>query len=90
MDWRLTSKGEPKLLEVNQTGWCWDGHLAKMAAIGCMSYTEMLLMILKEAEKRLNQKRSLINQSGRIKVRQIKDRINNQTGNKTGSENSRL
>jgi D-alanine-D-alanine ligase len=60
MDWRLTSKGEPKLLEVNPNpGWCWDGHLAKMAAIKSMSYTEMLLTILKEAEKRLESEEKL-------------------------------
>src|SRR4030043_1808743 len=54
LDWRLTLKGEPKLLEVNPNpGWCWDGHLAKMAAIKNISYTDMLLTILKEAEKRL-------------------------------------
>ncbi len=54
LDWRLNSKGEPKLLEVNPNpGWCWDGHLAKMAGLKDMSYTEMLLTILIEAEKRL-------------------------------------
>jgi len=53
LDWRLTSKGEPKLLEVNPNpGWCWDGHLAKMANIKNISYSKMLLMILEEAEKR--------------------------------------
>lgn len=54
LDWRLNSKGEPKLLEVNPNpGWCWDGHLARMAEIKGLSYTEMLLTILQEAEKRL-------------------------------------
>jgi len=54
LDWRLNSKGEPKLLEVNPNpGWCWDGHLAKMSKIKGISYTGMLLSILKEAEKRL-------------------------------------
>jgi D-alanine-D-alanine ligase len=53
LDWRLTSEGEPKLLEVNPNpGWCWDGHLAKMAKIKNISYSDMLLMILKESEKR--------------------------------------
>jgi D-alanine-D-alanine ligase len=53
LDWRLTSEGEPKLLEVNPNpGWCWDGHLAKMAKIRNISYSDMLLMILKESEKR--------------------------------------
>ena len=53
-DWRLDAQGNPKLLEVNPNpGWCWDGHLAKMAAITNMSYTEMLEAILKAAETRL-------------------------------------
>lgn len=53
-DWRLDAKGDPKLLEVNPNpGWCWDGHLAKMAEIGGISYTEMLKMILKVTERRL-------------------------------------
>ena len=31
-DWRLDRNGTPRLLEVNPNpGWCWDGHLAKMA-----------------------------------------------------------
>jgi len=54
-DWRLNSKGNPKLLEVNPNpGWCWDGHLAKMANIAGMSYTEMLEAILQAVEQRLN------------------------------------
>jgi D-alanine-D-alanine ligase len=53
-DWRLDAKGNPKLLEVNPNpGWCWDGHLAKMAAIAGMSYTEMLEAVLKTAEARI-------------------------------------
>ncbi len=41
-------------MEVNPNpGWCWDGHLAKMSKIKGISYTKMLLSILKEAEKRL-------------------------------------
>jgi D-alanine-D-alanine ligase len=53
-DWRLDSEGTLKLLEVNPNpGWCWDGHLAKMAKIAGMSYSEMLKMILKSAEIRL-------------------------------------
>ncbi len=53
-DWRLDSEGNPKLLEVNPNpGWCWDGHLAKMAEIEGISYTEMLKTILKVAERRL-------------------------------------
>jgi D-alanine-D-alanine ligase len=52
-DWRLGSKGNPKLLEVNPNpGWCWDGHLAKMAKIGGISYVKMLYMILQAAEQR--------------------------------------
>jgi D-alanine-D-alanine ligase len=53
-DWRLDAKGNPKLLEVNPNpGWCWDGHLAKMAKIAGMSYGEMLEAILRAAEQRL-------------------------------------
>lgn len=56
-DWRLDSEGNPKLLEVNPNpGWCWDGHLAKMAKIAGISYSEMLGKILKAAEKRINGK----------------------------------
>lgn len=53
-DWRLNAEGTPKLLEVNPNpGWCWDGHLAKMAAMAGYSYRDMLQMILKAAEQRL-------------------------------------
>jgi len=54
-DWRFDSKGNPKLLEVNPNpGWCWDGHLAKMAKIAGISYVKMLKRILQAAEQRLN------------------------------------
>jgi D-alanine-D-alanine ligase len=54
-DWRLDQHGVPKLLEVNPNpGWCWDGHLAKMAAFKGISYPEMLLNILQTAEQRIN------------------------------------
>jgi D-alanine-D-alanine ligase len=47
-DWRLDAEGNPRLLEVNPNpGWCWDGHLAKMAKIANMSYPEMLKDILR-------------------------------------------
>ena len=53
-DWRLNAEGQPKLLEVNPNpGWCWDGHLAKMAKYAGMSYAEMLEAILRAAEERL-------------------------------------
>jgi D-alanine-D-alanine ligase len=53
-DWRLNAEGTPKLLEVNPNpGWCWDGHLAKMAKIVGMSYSDMLRAILQAAEQRL-------------------------------------
>jgi len=53
-DWRLDAKGNPKLLEVNPNpGWCWDGHLAKMAKIAGLSYNKMLEAILRAAEERL-------------------------------------
>ncbi len=53
-DWRFDQEGNPKLLEVNPNpGWCWDGHLAKMAKIGGLSYADMLESILKACEARL-------------------------------------
>jgi D-alanine-D-alanine ligase len=52
-DWRLDAEDQPKLLEVNPNpGWCWDGHLAKMAKISGMSYAEMLEAILQAATQR--------------------------------------
>jgi len=54
-DWRLNANGEPKLLEVNPNpGWCWDGHLAKMSALGGIDYPEMLEAILNAAILRYN------------------------------------
>ncbi len=56
-DWRLNSKGEPRLLEVNPNpGWCWDGHLAKMCSFADMNYTRMLEAILDAAAVRLDRK----------------------------------
>lgn len=53
-DWRIDAKGNPKILEVNPNpGWCWDGHMAKMAKIAGISYSEMLGKILLAAEERL-------------------------------------
>jgi D-alanine-D-alanine ligase len=53
-DWRLNAEGTPKLLEVNPNpGWCWDGHLAKMARLADMSYKDLLRTILHAAEQRL-------------------------------------
>ena len=52
-DWRLDAAGQPRLLEVNPNpGWCWDGHMAKMAKIAGISYSEMLAAILRAAEDR--------------------------------------
>jgi D-alanine-D-alanine ligase len=54
-DWRFDQNGIPKLLEVNPNpGWCWDGHLAKMATIKGVEYAEMVRMILQTAEQRVN------------------------------------
>jgi D-alanine-D-alanine ligase len=54
-DWRLDSKDVPKLLEVNPNpGWCWDGHLAKMAELDKLSYADMLNVILNAVEQRIN------------------------------------
>jgi D-alanine-D-alanine ligase len=53
-DWRIGVEGTPKLLEINPNpGWCWDGHLAKMAAFAGMSYTDLIHAILSAAGKRL-------------------------------------
>jgi D-alanine-D-alanine ligase len=49
-DWRLDDNGTPRLLEVNPNpGWCWDGHLAKMAKHADVSYSMMLGMIIEAA-----------------------------------------
>ena len=53
-DWRLDGNGTPRLLEVNPNpGWCWDGHLARMASFAGMDYRAMLREILKACEDRL-------------------------------------
>lgn len=52
-DWRLDANGTPRLLEVNPNpGWCWDGHLARMAGHADMSYGQMLESILKACAER--------------------------------------
>jgi len=52
-DWRLNERGEPKLLEVNPNpGWCWDGHLAKMANFASIDYAQMLQALLGASEAR--------------------------------------
>ncbi len=54
-DWRMDKDGTPRLLEVNPNpGWCWDGHLAKMARLENMSYSDMLENILKACKKRIS------------------------------------
>ncbi|MGW8369958.1 MAG: methyltransferase domain-containing protein, partial [Gammaproteobacteria bacterium] len=53
-DWRLDANGTPRLLEANPNpGWCWDGHLARMAEFGGISYAAMLQQILRACEDRL-------------------------------------
>lgn len=52
-DWRLDANGTPRLLEANPNpGWCWDGHLAKMAKLIGWDYPEMLRRILDAAFQR--------------------------------------
>ncbi len=52
-DWRVDSNGTPRLLEVNPNpGWCWDGHLAKMAKLDNIDYGDMLGLIIKAAIQR--------------------------------------
>jgi len=58
-DWRLDSNNTPRLLEVNPNpGWCWDGHLARMAEYAGMSYSEMLHEILGACDERLAARRN--------------------------------
>lgn len=53
-DWRLDNNNTPRLLEVNPNpGWCWDGHLARMAALADLSYSDMLREILTACDERL-------------------------------------
>lgn len=53
-DWRLDANNTPRLLEVNPNpGWCWDGHLARMAAFAGLSYPDMLKEILDACDGRL-------------------------------------
>jgi D-alanine-D-alanine ligase len=55
-DWRLDANGTPRLLEANPNpGWCWDGHLARMAEHAGMSYAQMLESILTACSDRLAQ-----------------------------------
>jgi D-alanine-D-alanine ligase len=53
-DWRLDENDTPRLLEVNPNpGWCWDGHLARMAELAGMQYSDMLKSILAACGDRL-------------------------------------
>jgi D-alanine-D-alanine ligase len=53
-DWRLDRNGTPRLLEANPNpGWCWDGHLAKMAKLAGWDYPNMLCRILDAAFQRI-------------------------------------
>jgi D-alanine-D-alanine ligase len=59
-DWRLDDNGTPRLLEANPNpGWCWDGHLAKMAGLAEIPYSAMLGDILMSAIQRLKIKADL-------------------------------
>lgn len=52
-DWRLDANGTPRLLEINPNpGWCWDGHLAKMAKLDNINYADMLAKIIEAALQR--------------------------------------
>ena len=71
-DWRLDGEGMPRLLEVNPNpGWCWDGHLAKMADIAGMDYASMLQEIIREAELRMNQENANANGKATLKLEHI-------------------
>jgi D-alanine-D-alanine ligase len=53
-DWRLDANNTPRLLEVNPNpGWCWDGHLARMAELAGLSYAQMLREILNACDERV-------------------------------------
>jgi D-alanine-D-alanine ligase len=59
-DWRFDDNTTPRLLEVNPNpGWCWDGHLARMAEFAGMDYRAMLREILRACEERLALGRSV-------------------------------
>lgn len=59
-DWRLDANGTPRLLEINPNpGWCWDGHLAKMANLENCSYANMLERIIIVALHRSQRVRSV-------------------------------
>jgi D-alanine-D-alanine ligase len=52
-DWRLDGDGVPHFLEANANcGWCWDGHLAKAATLGGLSYGDLFRTIIGVAERR--------------------------------------
>jgi D-alanine-D-alanine ligase len=53
-DWRLDHNGTPRLLEVNPNpGWCWDGHLARMAELSGLPYKDMLREIVAACDERV-------------------------------------
>lgn len=59
-DWRLDQNGTPRLLEVNPNpGWCWDGHLARMADFAGLDYTGMLTEILRACVERVNSQQGI-------------------------------
>lgn len=61
-DWRLDDNRTPRLLEVNPNpGWCWDGHLAKMANLAGANYADMLNKIVNATIKRLNIQKQIEN-----------------------------
>lgn len=75
-DFRLDSVGVPRLLEVNPNpGWCWDGHLAKMAAINNISYSRLLEMILQAAEQRISQIKTEDQPAAALKQEMIQENV---------------
>ncbi len=68
-DLRLDANGVPKLLEVNPNpGWCWDGHLAKMAGITDISYSKLLETILQATEQRIGQSPNKVEDPAMLKL----------------------
>jgi len=57
-DWKLDSKGRPRLLEANPNcGWSYDAHLQRMCSLAGITYSQMLKLILSGAEIRYEKER---------------------------------
>lgn len=53
-DWKLGRDGKPRLLEANPNcGWSYDAHLQRMSALGGISYSAMLKLIVESCQQRI-------------------------------------